>query len=144
MHDAAGFFTLWLVIVGGGQLLLFWVQLKYIRKSLNDAKIAADAAKLSADAAKKSADALPAIERAYVYLDDGIIDNIKEIVNSDAERIDAIIKFSLKNHGRTPAILKSIKCGAGPGTSYHPLAGRKFKRLAANSRILLSAVGRTL
>jgi hypothetical protein len=28
-HDAAGFFTLWLVIVGGCQLILFWVQLKY-------------------------------------------------------------------------------------------------------------------
>jgi hypothetical protein len=126
-HDAAGFFTLWLVVVGGAQLVLFWVQLKYIRQSLNDAKIAANAAKLSADAAKRSADALPAIERAYVYLDDGISDNIDEIVNSDAERIDAIIKFSFKNHGRTPAILKSIKCGAGRTTSYHPISRGKIQ-----------------
>jgi hypothetical protein len=44
-HDAAGFFTLWLVIVGGGQVALFYVQLKLIRESLNDAKVSADAAK---------------------------------------------------------------------------------------------------
>jgi hypothetical protein len=49
-HDAAGFFTLWLV--GGGQLALFYVQLRIIRKSLDDAKIAADAAKDAANAAK--------------------------------------------------------------------------------------------
>jgi len=52
-HDAAGFFTLWLVIVGGCQLALFWVQLKYIRESLNDAAAAADAAKNSADLARE-------------------------------------------------------------------------------------------
>src|SRR6266566_7544214 len=32
-HDAAGFFTLWLVVVGGGQVLLFYVQLKLIREA---------------------------------------------------------------------------------------------------------------
>jgi hypothetical protein len=62
MHDAAGFFTFWIVIVGGCQLVLFCVQLKYIRDSLVDAKTAANAA-------KQSADSLRNIERAYVFID---------------------------------------------------------------------------
>jgi hypothetical protein len=70
-HDAAGFFTLWLVIVGGSQLVLFWVQLSLIRESLTDAKIAADAAKHGAIAARDSADtaklSMVASDRAYVY-----------------------------------------------------------------------------
>ena len=33
-HDAAGFFTFCLVIVGGFQFALFWVQLRYIRVGL--------------------------------------------------------------------------------------------------------------
>jgi len=33
-HDAAGFFTLCLVIVGGCQLVMFLVQLRYIRKDI--------------------------------------------------------------------------------------------------------------
>jgi hypothetical protein len=52
-HDAAGFFTLWLVIIGGGQLMLFFVQLRLIRESLDDAKVAAVAAKEAADAAQE-------------------------------------------------------------------------------------------
>ena len=51
MHDAAGFFTFCLVIVGGFQLALFRVQLKFIRESLTDAKVAADAATEAAKAA---------------------------------------------------------------------------------------------
>ena len=56
VHDAAGFFTLWLVIVGGGQVVLFYVQLTLIRESLDDAKISADAAQDSARAANRAID----------------------------------------------------------------------------------------
>jgi hypothetical protein len=49
-------FTLFLVTVGLGQVALFWVQLRLIRESLNDAKIAADAASVGAKAARDSAD----------------------------------------------------------------------------------------
>jgi hypothetical protein len=77
-HDAAGFFTAWLVIVGGIQVALFIWQLWLIRKSVNDAKVAAEAAKDSAEAAKEgaragreSADtaklAMVASNRAYVH-----------------------------------------------------------------------------
>jgi hypothetical protein len=55
MHDAAGFFTLWLVIVGAFQVGLFVWQLWLIRKSLGEAKFAAEAAKIAADAAKETA-----------------------------------------------------------------------------------------
>jgi hypothetical protein len=61
IHDAAGFFTLCLVIVGSGQAGLFiWQlrvmrgQLSLMREGLADAKEAADAAKLSAEVADKS------------------------------------------------------------------------------------------
>jgi hypothetical protein len=53
-HDAAGFFTFWLVIVGGFQALLFYYQLRLIRKSLLDTREAAEAAKDSALAASNS------------------------------------------------------------------------------------------
>jgi hypothetical protein len=56
-HDAAGFFTLWLVIIGGAQLALFYVQLKLIRESLIDAQQAADAATKGAKAAEGAAEA---------------------------------------------------------------------------------------
>ena len=77
-HDAVGFFTLWLVIIAGGQLILFLWQLVLIRESLDDAKIAAEAAKELADAAKEGASAtrdnvnvarlaMTASDRAYVH-----------------------------------------------------------------------------
>lgn len=52
--DAAGFFTFWLVVVGGLQLGLFYWQLRYMREGMADATIAAKAATKSADAAERS------------------------------------------------------------------------------------------
>jgi hypothetical protein len=72
-HDAGGFFTAWLVIVGGGQLALFYVQLKLIRESLVDTKEAADAAQGAANAAEKQAKiaerSLTELQRAFVFID---------------------------------------------------------------------------
>jgi hypothetical protein len=50
--DAAGFFTFGLVAVGIGQAVLFFIQLSYMRKGMDDAAIAASAAKEAADTAK--------------------------------------------------------------------------------------------
>jgi hypothetical protein len=36
--DASGFFTFWLVVIGSFQAILFLVQLKLIRDSLDEAK----------------------------------------------------------------------------------------------------------
>jgi hypothetical protein len=55
-HDAAGFFTFWLVIVGCGQAGLFFWQLLNMRKGMDDAKIAAEATRASAEAAKEQID----------------------------------------------------------------------------------------
>ena len=70
-HEAVGFFTLWLVIIAGGQLILFFWQLILIRESLNDTKLAAEAAKASADAARDSVNEAKfsnaARDRAYVH-----------------------------------------------------------------------------
>jgi hypothetical protein len=43
--DAAGFFTFLLVVVGGLQIVLFYVQLRFMRETLNDAKVTANAAR---------------------------------------------------------------------------------------------------
>jgi hypothetical protein len=99
-HDAAGFFAAWLVIIGGSQLALFYVQLKIIRESLTDAKIAADAAKESADATKASVDLSRQTAerqlRAYVYIDGGSFDYSGAY---DSFRGT----LCLKNYGQTPA-----------------------------------------
>jgi hypothetical protein len=104
-HDAAGFFTALLVIVGGVQLALFVWQLALIRESLDDAKIAADAAKESADAAKDAATALPRLERAYVFF--------SSVESADVSNFSpaypVIIRYKYFNHGRTPAIIKAIQ-----------------------------------
>jgi hypothetical protein len=69
--DPVAVFTLCLVLVGAFQVGLFYVQLKLIRVSLTDAKIAADAAKDGAKAAQDSADiartSMVAGDRAYVH-----------------------------------------------------------------------------
>lgn len=70
-QDPIAIFTLGLVFVGLFQAGLFFVQLRLIRKSLDDAKIAADAAKEGAQAARDSADtsklSMVASQRAYVH-----------------------------------------------------------------------------
>lgn len=103
-HDAAGFFTLWLIIVPGGQLLLFGGQIVLIRQSLTDAKAAADAAKAWADTAKIQANAdktdLQRMQdtavrqlRAYVF---------PEAVTLRKENV-WLYDVSFKNFGQTPA-----------------------------------------
>jgi hypothetical protein len=77
-RDAVAIFTLCLVFVGAAQAVLFLVQLRLIRQSLTDAKIAAEAAKESADATKASVELSRQTAerqlRAYVYIDGGSFD----------------------------------------------------------------------
>lgn len=99
--------TALLVIVGLGQLGLFWRQLAIIRESLIDAKKAADAAKEAADAAKVSADHIPRVERAYLFLALTIKHDLREhALTTTGTR--STIRFNFHNHGRTPAILKEL------------------------------------
>lgn len=98
-------FTGFLVLVGAGQCYIIFKTLKETKKA--------------ADAAKDSADALPAIERAYVF------SNIE--INKDMSDPDTVRDFEaelwLKNHGKTPAIIKEIgfggHCPANPFNKLH-------------------------
>jgi hypothetical protein len=83
-HDAAGFFTLWLVIVGGSQLVMFFFQLRYIQKT--------------AEGAKSSADSVVIIERPYIFM------TTPKIVAGPNNIYR--LEYALTNYGRTPAILR--------------------------------------
>lgn len=99
-HDAAGFFTLWLVIVGGGQLGLFYWQLRLIRVAADDAKKAGIAAERAADATTASVDLARSTAekqlRAYVLVTNITIRGVEP----DATPTAAII---FRNSGQTPA-----------------------------------------
>ncbi len=114
-HDAAGFFTLWLVVIGGAQLALFWVQLHLIRESLVDARQAADAATKGAEAARLNAQAVIDAERGRPFVSIEA-HNLQEMVASAAQlpqhddyTTSALrIKYTFKNYGRTPVIIKEV------------------------------------
>jgi hypothetical protein len=61
-------FTFGLIIVGSVQIGVFYLQLKLIRQSLTDAKVAADAATTSSQAALETANSICLAERAYVKM----------------------------------------------------------------------------
>jgi hypothetical protein len=117
-HDAAGFFTLWLVIVGGGQLGMFWKQLGYINKSLTAANIAANAAKEAAKIARESSEAAIAFERPYVRIS-GIKASIRGNVFLSRIRKDVFPKTdilqepyamcTIENYGKTPAFIDATQ-----------------------------------
>jgi len=106
--DAAGFFTFLLVAVGGGQAILFFIQLRYMRRGMEDAAMVARAAVISAEAAKRSADHIPNVERAYVFFASATCEGL---ASPSGEVM--VVKYSFKNSGRTPAILNRIQIGVG-------------------------------
>jgi hypothetical protein len=108
-HDASGFFTSLLFIVGGAQLWLFLRQLTFIRESLVDAKKSGDAATASAIAAKEAADAARLnaqsvihAERAYIFGGPGLKLNANTI------------GLTVGNYGKTLGVLKKISVGFCP------------------------------
>jgi hypothetical protein len=107
-HDAAGFFTPWLVLVGGAQVGLFVWQLRLIKKTLAPAKEAAEAAKLNAEAVMtaEGAHLFPIIKK----------DNLKEcFLSKPAAHSDVLpnpnVTYIFKNYGKTPAKLISVMHG---------------------------------
>jgi hypothetical protein len=110
MKDAAGFFTLLLVIVGIGQVILFWYQLKLIRSSLEDAKRAANTATDAANAASRQAyvaeQSLAKIERPYVFIFNVSALAVDEIEDIEEDCTLLRVTYSIANYGKIPAIIK--------------------------------------
>jgi hypothetical protein len=94
-------FTLGLVIVGGVQVRFFYVQLRLIRESLNDAKIAANAAKEAADAGKIQAE----IAQKTLVLTHRPKLIVRELVmtTNPTTRRDVAVSYVVANVGASPA-----------------------------------------
>jgi hypothetical protein len=92
--DASGFFTFVLAIVGASQAVLFLFQLDLFRKSLAPAEAAAKAAQAAAEH-------IPAVERAYIFLEVGPIG-----IHRDGGK--SYLELVLRNFGQTPGSLKRI------------------------------------
>jgi hypothetical protein len=99
-HDAAGFFTLWLVIVGGGQIGLFYWQLRLIKITADDAKRAGIAAERAADATAASVELArqTAVRQLRAYVS---VQSVGFVPSKDVSRIK--VKFVIRNFGQTPA-----------------------------------------
>lgn len=101
--DAAGFFTFGLVIIGISQAFLFFIQLRYMRKGMEDATTAARAAKISADAAMKTAEIserlLAQNDRAWVSVQAEIVSNL----DFADDLVSIEIGINLTNVGKSPA-----------------------------------------
>jgi hypothetical protein len=108
MHDAAGFFTFVLVVVGVLQLGLFAWQLTLIRKSLTDTRIAADAAKDAANAANIQAHiaerTLSEVERPWLFIEGATISRREMPGEQPLIPNHWYISFRCKNVGRMPAV----------------------------------------
>ena len=104
--DAAGFFTAGLVLIGISQAILFYVQLLYMRKSMDDTKSVAEAARVSAMAATRSADVV--YNQLKIALDSAIKAERGLLVTDDWQivgfgpRERPTISCILRNTGRSP------------------------------------------
>jgi hypothetical protein len=105
-------YTILLVLVGVGQLGLFWWQLHLIRDSLKDAHTAAEAAKESADRTREALAHTRFVAsrqlRAYLCID--MLDFSGDAVGGlDFRLSEATLTFVLKNKGETPAYNISVE-----------------------------------
>lgn len=112
--DASGFFTGLQFIVVFAQAIFFWVQLKLIRVSLKDTKMAADAAgeaaKASARQAQVAEDSLAKLERPYLFVFN--VSRLKAEPWEDGEGDSGFYlktTYALANHGKIPAIIESVQ-----------------------------------
>lgn len=103
--DPVAIFTFCLVVVGSFQLGLFLWQLRLIRESLDDAKIAADAAKESADAANRSATlaekGLIAAQRAWIKIERIMISQPLAFTDTG---VSTAVSIRITNIGNAPAL----------------------------------------
>jgi hypothetical protein len=137
--------TFGLVIIGAGQVGLFWWQLRLINTSLRDAKAAADAAKLGAEAAKESADTAKAtVERmkdtaerelrAYVGVLGGNV-AFDTIEGKPVFRTTLVIK----NAGKTPAYAIKSSGGMKGGVEFDTGWAEEKTEFPQNSVLLPNA-----
>jgi hypothetical protein len=109
-HDAAGFFTLWLVVVGGAQIGLFYWQLRLIRIAANDSKAAGDSAERAATATENAVDLSRKTAerqlRAYLLIDRA---EFAQPEMEGGEHQPWHIHVVVRNFGATPAYGASIK-----------------------------------
>jgi hypothetical protein len=120
--DAAGFFTFWLFLIGAGQVVLFYVQLRLIRASLDEAKTAADAAASAATSASRQAhvaeQTLAKIERPYLFIFNVSALRIEEDYDHDAGETYNLLRitYSVANYGKIPAIIEHAAIGMSVST----------------------------
>ncbi len=123
--------TVFLVLVGIAQAIMFYVQLSYMQKGMDDAKIAAEAAKAAAESAKSQAEAAKAqvalakdqvevtkigifdLERAYLAVGPtNITTTFKQVAGKQfyvrGDPLEVVIFLNVKNTGRTSAHLTKI------------------------------------
>lgn len=118
-YDAAGYFTFWLVFIGGVQVAIFIWQLRLIRQSLSPAK---DAAKAALEGLQQTRDAFEKLQRPYVY----VFDVMLKPGIGHSEPILAVY-YDAANFGTTPAVITSIwiACEVGP-TGEPPTLERQY------------------
>lgn len=93
------------------QFIAMAVQAVFLSKTLGATKDAANAAQQAANAANKSAEvaenALTVVERPYVFVE--VIGNIERTMESGGFPI-CRCTYTVKNHGKIPAIITNINC----------------------------------
>lgn len=110
--DPVAAFTLCLVFVGGLQAYLFLRQLKFIRDSLDDAKIVAISAQSSAETAKEQVaiTKISVIDLERAYLAVGPTQITKDYVAHEPGEAESetAVKIVVHNVGRTGAIITKV------------------------------------
>ena len=113
--DAAGFFTFLLFVIGSGQIALFYVQLRLIRESLDDAKEVAkattDAAKAATRQANIAENTFKSVERPHVLIFGP--GKLSILASSPVGDPKVVVGYHVGNYGRMPAIIKFASVGFG-------------------------------
>ncbi|WP_338835190.1 hypothetical protein [Bradyrhizobium septentrionale] len=106
--DASGIFTSVQVVVATVQAALFFYQLRVIKLSLDDAKVASEAATRQARVAE---DALAKIERPY-----GFVFNVSSLKivrwedwENGTEGVRLSVTYSVANYGKLPAVIEAMQ-----------------------------------
>lgn len=115
-HDAAGFFTLWLVIVGFGQAGLFLWQLRYMARGMEHSTLASQAANTSAIAtvaqAEIARDSAVKLQRPYIF--------IFGVTDFRPAQTAFSVDYTVANYGAIPAILEEVFVGFVSSNCFNP------------------------
>ncbi|UGY12258.1 hypothetical protein HAP48_0026415 [Bradyrhizobium septentrionale] len=106
--DASGFFTSLQFTVATVQAALFFYQLRLIKLSLDDAKVASETATRQARVAE---DTLTKIERPYVF-----VFNVSPLTivrledwENGTEGVRLSVTYSVANYGKLPAVIEAMQ-----------------------------------